>query len=108
MSNKPKKSVVPQPPAASDGAAAHELPPSSPVKVVKDWLRRRKTTSSKNKDALKSVKSQSRQFVAPGGCRLNMAMVPNDVTVFTTRNNHGDLVFNQAVGTKKSAKTSIS
>ena len=33
-----------------------------------------------------------------------MAMLPNNVAVFTTKNGHGDLVFNQTVGTKKSAK----
>ena len=33
-----------------------------------------------------------------------MAMLPNNVAVFTTKNIRGDSVFNQTVGTKKSAK----
>ena len=99
MSDQPEKPVAPQPSNVPAGAAALE-PPPSPVKILKDWLRA-KTSSSKNKDVLKSVKSH--QFVAPGGCRLNMAMLPNDVAVFTTKND-GDLIFNQTVGTKTSAK----
>ena len=99
MSDQPEKPVAPQPSNVPAGAAALE-PPPSPVKIMKDWFRA-KTSSSKNKDVLKSVNSH--QFVAPSGCRLNMAMLPNDVAVFTTKND-GDLIFNQTVGTKNSAK----
>jgi hypothetical protein len=33
-----------------------------------------------------------------------MEILPNDIAVFTTKNGNGELIFNQEVGTKKSAK----
>ena len=102
MSDQQEKPVDPnvtEPPTAPDGAAAL-APPLSPVKMMKDWLKARKP-SSKSKNVLKTVKSH--QFVAPGGCKLNMAMLPDDIAVLTTEND-GDLLFNQIVGPKTSAK----
>ena len=92
-SNVPKPSTVPA------GATA-PAPPTSPVKMMKDWFKARKP-SSKSKNVLKTVKSH--QFVATGGCKLNMAMLPDNIAVLTTEND-GDLLFNQIVGTKTLAK----
>ena len=98
MADQPKPPVV-TPPVSSPATAAEPKPhPTSPVKAVANWFRN-KTSSS-----LKSIKSQLKQFIAPDGSRINMAMLPNNVAVFTAKNSNGDLVFNQAVGTKKSAK----
>ena len=71
FSDQPEKPVAPKP-----FNVPKPEPLLSPVKILKDWFRARKP-SSKNKDVLKTVKSH--QFVAPGGCELNMAMLPDDI-----------------------------
>ena len=85
-------------------AAATETPPNqtSPVKKVRNWIRGK--TSSKTKQGLKSLKSQLTQFVAPDGSKINMEILPSDIAVHTIKNEDGELIFNQEVGTRKSAK----
>ena len=97
-SNVPKPSTVPA------GATA-PAPPTSPVKIMKDWFSRARKPSSKSKNVLKQIKSH--QFVATGGCKLNMAMLPDDIAVLTTEN-EGDQLFKKTVGTKSSAKKNTS
>ena len=102
MADHPDHPAVPMP--LNLLAAATETPPNqtSPVKKVTNWLRNK--SSSKNKQGLKSLKSQLTQFVAPDGSKINMEILPSDIAVFTTKNGNGELIFNQEVGTKKSAK----
>jgi hypothetical protein len=102
MADHPDHPAVPQPTNSPATATDTEQNPTSPVKAVKKWLWNRK--SSKDKQGLKSLKSQLMQFVAPDGSKIDMTMLPNNVAVFTTKNSANELTFNQEVGTKKSAK----
>ena len=56
MADQPEVPVVLQPIAPPAGGAESEPPPSSPVKAMAKWFRNK--TSSKDKDSLKSIKSQ--------------------------------------------------
>ena len=102
MADHPDHPAVPQPMNPLAAASGTQPNQTSPVKAVTNWFRNRK--SSKDKQGLKSLKSQLTQFIAPDGSKINMEILPNDVAVFTTKNRSGELIFNQEVGTKKSAK----
>ena len=91
MADHPDHPAVPQPMNPLAAATGTEPNQTSPVKAVTNWFRNRK--SSKDKQGLKSLKSQLTQFIAPDGSKINMAILPNDVAVFTTKNSTGNLSF---------------
>ena len=61
------------------------------------WIK--KTTKN-----LASLKSQSKQFIAPNGTQLNMDTLSSSIAVFTTKSESGLSTFNQNLGTKSAAK----
>jgi hypothetical protein len=102
MADNPETPAVPQPTTPPATTTENESNPASPVKSLKNWLMGKK--QPKNKQGLSSVQSKIMQFVAPDGSKIDMTMLPENVAIFTTKNGDNELVFNQEVGTKKSAK----
>ena len=102
MADPSDQPLVPQPsnpPVATAGTSTNQ---TSTVKAMTKWFKNK--TTSKTNQGLASLKSQSKQFIAPDGTKIDMEILPTDIAVFTTKTETGQFIFNQEVGTKKAAK----
>ena len=93
---------TPQPTNTPGTTTENESNPASPVKQIKNWLKG--MTQLKNKSGLTPVNSKVIQFVAPDGSKIDITMHPENMAILTTKNKDNEQVFNQEVGTRKSAK----
>ena len=82
------------PPVATAGTSANI------ITAATKWIR--KTTKN-----LASLKSQSKQFIAPNGTQINMDTLSSSIAVFTTKSESGLSTFNQDLGTNHTTQSVV-
>ena len=93
---------IPPPTNTPGTTTENESNPASPVKQIKNWLKG--MSQLKNKSGLTPANSKVIQFVAPDGSKIDITMHPENMAILRTKNKDNEQVFDQEVGTRKSAK----
>ena len=91
-SDQPPTPQQSNPPVTTAGSSTNT------ITTATKWIKK-KTTKN-----LASLKSQSKQFIAPDGTQINMDILSSSVAVLTTKSESGHTTFNQNLGTKSAAK----